>query len=90
MVVGEEDWPFPVPIVKTGKSWFFDTKRVGAKFLLRRIGQNELDAIQICRGYVEAQHEYALKKREGYNVQPVRAKNHQHRGQTGWPCLEKS
>ena len=68
MIVGTEDWPFPVPIVKAGKSWFFDTKTGGREILLRRIGQNELDAIEICRGYVEAQHEYALKKREGYDV----------------------
>jgi hypothetical protein len=68
MLVGEEDWPFPVPIVKAGKSWFFDTKTGRREILLRRIGQNELDAIQICRGYVEAQHEYALKRREGYEV----------------------
>ena len=68
MVVGDEDWPFPVPIVKAGKSWFFDTRTGRREILLRRIGRNELDVIQICRGYVEAQHEYALKKREGYNV----------------------
>jgi len=68
MIVGAEDWPFPVPLVKLGKSWFFDTKTGRREILLRRIGQNELDAIEICRGYVEAQHEYALKKREGYDV----------------------
>jgi len=68
MVVGAEAWPFPVPIVKIGKSWFFDSRSGRREILLRRIGQNELDAIQICRGYVEAQHEYALKKREGYEV----------------------
>ena len=68
MVVGDEDWPFPVPIVKAGKGWFFDTKAGRREIMLRRIGQNELDAIEICRGYVEAQHAYALKKREGYEV----------------------
>jgi len=68
MVVGEEDWPFPVPIVKAGHGWFFDTKSGRQEIMLRRIGQNELDAIEICRGYVEAQHSYALKKREGYEV----------------------
>jgi len=68
MVIGEEDWPFPVPIVKVGTSWFFDTKSGRREILLRRIGQNELDAIQVSRGYVEAQHDYALKKREGYDV----------------------
>jgi len=68
MIVGADDWPFPVPIVKAGKTWFFDTRTGRREILLRRIGQNELDAIEICRGYVEAQHEYALKKREGYDV----------------------
>ena len=68
MVVGDENWPFPVPIVKAGTSWFFDAKAGRQEILLRRIGRNELDAIEICRGYVEAQHEYALKRREGYDV----------------------
>ena len=68
MLVGDENWPFPVPIVKAGTSWFFDPKAGEREILLRRIGQNELDAIEICRGYVEAQHEYALRKREGYDV----------------------
>jgi hypothetical protein len=66
--VGEEDWPFPVPIVKTGGRWIFDTRSGRQEILLRRIGGNELDAIQICRGFVEAQHEYALMKREGSGV----------------------
>jgi hypothetical protein len=64
MVVGEEAWPMPVPIVKVGKSWFFDTKAGRQELLLRRVGRNELDAIQISRNYVEAQHEYALMKKE--------------------------
>jgi hypothetical protein len=64
LIVGNEDWPFPLPIVKAGKSWFFDTKAGRQELLFRRIGSNELDAIQICRGYVEAQHEYALMKKE--------------------------
>ncbi|HKO60820.1 MAG TPA: DUF2950 domain-containing protein [Pyrinomonadaceae bacterium] len=68
MVIGNEDWPFPLPIVKAGTSWFFDTRSGRREILLRRIGRNELDAIEICRGYVEAQHEYALRKRVGYEV----------------------
>ena len=63
MIVGEEDWPFPVPIVKAGKSWYFDTKAGKRELLLRRVGRNELDAIQICRGYVEAQNDYAVSKK---------------------------
>ncbi|MCM3872607.1 MAG: DUF2950 domain-containing protein [Pyrinomonadaceae bacterium] len=66
--VGNEDWPLPMPIVKDGKSWYFDTKAGREELLLRRVGRNELDAIQICRGYVEAQHDYALLKHDNSGV----------------------
>jgi hypothetical protein len=68
LIVGDEDWPLPIPIVKVGKSWYFDTKAGREELLLRRVGRNELDAIQICRGYVEAQHEYALLKHDNSGV----------------------
>jgi len=68
LLVGNEDWPFPVPIVKKGSKWFFDSKAGKQELLNRRIGANELDAISICHGYVEAQEEYAMQKREGYQV----------------------
>jgi hypothetical protein len=68
LLVGGEDWPFPVPIVKRGDKWSFDAKAGRQELLYRRIGANELDAIQICHGYVEAQHEYALRPHEGYDV----------------------
>ena len=68
LLVGDDDWPFPIPLVKRGVRWSFDTEAGRQEILYRRIGSNELDAIRICRGYVEAQHEYALKKREGYDV----------------------
>jgi len=61
--VGEDDWPFAVPIVKVGSTWSFDSKAGRQELLYRRIGSNELDAIAVCRGYVEAQHEYALQRR---------------------------
>jgi DUF2950 family protein len=61
--IGDDDWPFAVPIVKVGRTWSFDSKAGRQELLYRRIGGNELDAIAICRGYVEAQHEYALTKR---------------------------
>src|SRR5688572_16933946 len=61
--VGEEDWPFPVPLVKGPSGWSFDTRAGRTEILYRRIGGNELNAIEICRGYVESQHEYALMKR---------------------------
>ena len=68
LLVGKEDWPFPVPLVKLGTEWSFDAKAGRQELFNRRIGSNELDAIDICRGYVEAQHEYALEPREGYDV----------------------
>ena len=68
LIVGKEDWPFPVPIVKRDNQWFFDGKAGRQELLYRRIGANELDAIQVCRGYVEAQDDYAYQKRVGYDV----------------------
>jgi hypothetical protein len=63
LLVGEEDWPFPVPLTRRAAKWFFDAKAGRQELLYRRIGANELDAIDICRGFVEAQHEYATRER---------------------------
>ena len=63
--VGEEGWPFPVPIVKSGTKWYFDSAAGRQELLYRRIGRNELDAIEVSRGFVEAQHDYALTKHDG-------------------------
>jgi hypothetical protein len=60
IVVGEDDYPFAVPLVKKGGKWHFDSAAGRNEILYRRIGANELDAIQVCRGYVEAQRQYAL------------------------------
>jgi len=56
--VGAEGYPFPVPIVKDGSAWFFDTEEGIEEILDRRVGENELNAIRVCRGYVAAQYEY--------------------------------
>jgi hypothetical protein len=66
--VGEDAFPLPIPIVKKDSKWSFDTKAGREEILNRRIGANELDAITICRGYVEAQHEYAADKHDGATV----------------------
>jgi len=63
--LGTEDWPFPIPIVKKGGLWYFDTKQGREELLARRIGLNELSAIKACLAYVDAQREYALKDRDG-------------------------
>ncbi|WP_035359671.1 DUF2950 domain-containing protein [Edaphobacter aggregans] len=59
LVVGQEQWPLPVPLVKKNAKWYFDARSGRQEILFRRIGTNELDAIQVCRGFVEAQKEYA-------------------------------
>ena len=68
MSIGADDWPFAIPIVKSGGKWFFDTAAGRQEILYRRVGQNELTAIEIARGYVEAQHEYAQQKHDGSQV----------------------
>jgi hypothetical protein len=68
LLVGNEDWPFPVPLVKMRDKWIFDANAGRQELLYRRIGSNELDAIDICHGYVEAQYDYAYQKRQGYDV----------------------
>jgi len=66
--VGNDDWPLPIPIVKRKGQWYFDSKAGREEILRRRIGANELDAIQVCRGFVEAQREYAEEKHDGSEV----------------------
>jgi hypothetical protein len=68
LTVGNDAWPLPIPIVRQNGKWFFDTKAGQQEMLYRRIGANELDAIEVCRGYVDAQHEYAMEKHDGAEV----------------------
>jgi hypothetical protein len=62
--LGNEDWPFAIPIVKKEGLWYFDTKQGKEEILARRIGQDELGAIQVCLAYVDGQREYVLKDRD--------------------------
>jgi hypothetical protein len=64
LVVGNRQWPLPIPIVKKGETWVFGTKAGKEELLNRRIGRNELDTIQTCLAYVDAQREYAMKDRD--------------------------
>jgi hypothetical protein len=68
LIVGENDWPFPVPLLRQNGRWHFDAARGRTEVLARRIGRNELTAIDVCRGYVEAQMEYAAQDRNGDGV----------------------
>jgi hypothetical protein len=68
VTVGNEDWPLPIPLVEKDGKWSFDSAAGREEVLLRRIGRNELDAIEVCHGYVEAQDEYASEPRGGAAV----------------------
>ena len=65
MVIADKDYPLPIPIVRKDGMWRFDTAAGREEILARRIGKNELDAIQACLAYVDAQNEYADKDRTG-------------------------
>lgn len=64
LFIGNEDWPFPIPMVKKDGVWLFDTIEGRDEILARRIGRNELNAIQVCLAYVDAQQEYAREDRD--------------------------
>lgn len=67
LYVGAENWPFPVPLVNKGGSWYFDTDRGKEEILLRLVGDNELSAIDACHQLVDAQKEYYLKASDGHH-----------------------
>jgi Protein of unknown function (DUF2950) len=72
--VGPEDWPFPIPVVKKGDAWYFDTKAGKEELFNRRIGRNELNVIDSMRAYVEAQREYGKTDWDGDGVYPYAQK----------------
>jgi len=88
LVVGNEDWPLPIPIVNRNGTWLFDTSAGRKEILYRRIGSNELDAIEICRGYVDAQREYALERHDNSQVnqyaQRIISTSGKHDGLVWW------
>jgi DUF2950 family protein len=67
LLVGDDEWPLPIPIVKYKGKWYFNSQAGREEILARRIGANELDAIAICRGYVDAQREYSVQMHDGVN-----------------------
>ncbi len=64
VILGHDNWPFPIPIVQGDQGWFFDTAAGKEEILNRRIGRNELFTVQVCDAYVAAQNEYATTDRE--------------------------
>ena len=68
LIIGDEQWPFPAPLVKTGSEWRFDGEAAKEEILIRRIGRNELNVIGICHAYLGAQREYALASHDGKRI----------------------
>ena len=68
LIVGEQDWPFPIPLVKKGDQWIFDTKAGKEEILNRRIGENELSTVQTLLAVVDAQREYAMNDRDNDGI----------------------
>jgi len=68
LLVGNDNWPLPIPLVKRNGNWYYDAKAGRSEILFRRIGENELNAIRICRGFVEAQLEYASGKHDNSDL----------------------
>jgi hypothetical protein len=65
LCVGTDNWPMPIPILKKGEKWFFDTGKGKKEILNRRVGRNELRVMEVLNAYVDAQHEYATKDCKG-------------------------
>jgi hypothetical protein len=72
LVIGKDEYPFPIPITSKDGKWFWDTGAGINEILTRRIGENELNTIQVMRTYVAAQLEYAEKERDGKGIQYAR------------------
>ena len=66
--IGADGWPFPIPLVKQDGQWFFDTAAGRQEILARRIGRDEMGALNVCNAYVVAQREYASQDRMGDGV----------------------
>lgn len=68
LVIGKDDWPFPIPLVKSDNAWKFDTEQGEQEILNRRIGRNELAAIQVCLAIVDAERDFAASHADSRSV----------------------
>ncbi len=86
-MLGPNDWQLPIPLVQKAGAWQFDTAADVAKCCARRIGRNELSAIQTALAYVDAQNEYASMNPQGTQGRQLRAAHHLDARQEGRPCI---
>jgi hypothetical protein len=89
LLIGNNAWPFPIPLVKANNGWIFDVDAGKDEVLNRRIGRDEISAIRVCRAYVDAQREYASQDRNGNGIleyaQRLRSSPNTHDG-LFWPA----
>ena len=92
LIIGKDEYPFPIPIVADAGAWRFDTAAGAEEILDRRIGQNELSAIEVLKAYVDAQREYAEADRDGKGVQYAQRLLSSEGKQDGlyWPTAENA
>jgi hypothetical protein len=91
LVIGQDEWPLPIPVIREGDVWRFDTAAGKEEILNRRIGRNELNAMQVCLAYVDAQREYARVTREGDSLLTYAMKFRSDEGKRNglyWPTKE--
>ena len=90
LVIGEDDWPFPIPLVREAQGWRFDTQAGLDEIYARRIGRNELETIAVLEAYVQAQYEYQAEDRTGDGrqfAQKLRSSEDKRDG-LYWPVAE--
>ncbi len=78
LYIGAHNWPYPIPLVNKGNSWYFDTEAGKKEILYRRIGRNELSAIRVCQELVAAEKEYSAQYKE--YAQKIFSDEGQHNG----------
>jgi hypothetical protein len=79
LYIGAENWPTPIPLVKKGSSWYFDAEAGKKEILYRRVGENEMSTIRICRELAAAQKEYRSMQHDAY-AQKIFSDEGQHNG----------
>jgi len=79
LYIGAENWPTPIPLVKKGSSWYFDTEAGKKEILYRRVGENEISTIRVCQELVGAEKEYRSTQHNGY-AQKIFSDEGQHNG----------
>lgn len=91
LFVGNNDWPFPIPLIPDGKSWAFDTGTGRQEIIDRRVGRNELATIEVCRAVVDAEHDYFDMDPDGDGVHEYAARFRSQPGKRDglfWPPVQ--